>query len=145
MSDLELERDFAHAPEKVWDAWTDPTRVVKWLGPVDWPAVRVDNDVRVGGQWRACLEHDSGEQLWQSGRYLVVDRPRRLEMTFQWEGSNHEDGAGVPTHITVVLEPIPTGTRMRFAQKGLASAKSRDGHTHGWSSSFDRLERELSS
>jgi uncharacterized protein YndB with AHSA1/START domain len=82
--------------------------------------------------------------LWQSGRYLVVEPPERLEFTFAWEGSNHEDGPGVETHVTVILESTAAGgTVMRFSQVGLVSRESVAGHSKGWESTFDRLDRLL--
>lgn len=146
MSDttVEISRELPHPIERVWHAWTDPAFLLKWLGPVHCPAVQVDAEVRVGGRWRARLAGDDGAVLWQSGTYLVVEPPHRLEMTFMWEGTNHEDGPGVETHITVHLETAGQGTRMRFVQTGLVNRKSANGHHHGWSSSFERLGTELS-
>ena len=146
MSDttLELSRELPHSVERVWRAWTDPTFLLKWLGPLDYPAIQVDADVRVGGRWRACLAGRDGKRLWQSGTYLVLEPPHHLEMSFRWEGSNHEDGPGVETRIVVHLEKAGQGTRMRFVQTGLVNRKSTEGHRYGWSSTFDRLHEALS-
>ena len=144
-SGLQLVREFPVARERVWLAWTRPDAIVQWLGPPHWPASQVTADVRVGGTWRACLSAtDSDRRLWQSGRYLVVEPPERLEFTFQWEGANHEDGPGVETHVTVVLVPTADGgTRMQFSQVGLASAQSITGHIQGWEGTFGRLAQFL--
>jgi uncharacterized protein YndB with AHSA1/START domain len=140
-SDLTMTRDFVAPREKVWRAWTTPEAVVRWLGPRHWPAIEVHAEVRPGGAWRACLKSEASEELlWQSGRYLVVTPPERLEFTFAWEGANHEDGPGVQTHVAVALEVLPSGgTRMHFIQTGLVSQNSIDGHAGGWNSTFDRL------
>jgi uncharacterized protein YndB with AHSA1/START domain len=99
----------------------------------------------VGGAWRACLRSKSDDRvLWQSGRYLTVEPPERLEFTFAWEGSTHEDGPGVETRVTVILEPTAAGgTLMRFSQTGLVSRESASGHSKGWESTFERLEQLL--
>ena len=143
--DIKITRDF-HAPrDRVWRAWTQPNAVVRWLGPKHCPAVEVSADVRAGGAWRACLTPGNDKDaLWQSGRYLVVTPPERLEFTFAWEGSNHEDGPGVQTHVTVRLEALASGgTRMHFSQTGLVSAQSAIGHSAGWNSTFERLAEFL--
>jgi uncharacterized protein YndB with AHSA1/START domain len=144
-SDLQITREFSVARERVWRAWTQLDAIVRWLGPSDWPAVEVTADVRVGGAWRACLRSRNDDRLlWQSGRYLVVEPPERLEFTFAWEGSNHEDGPGVETRVTVILEPTASGgTRMRFSQTGLVSRQSAAGHLKGWESTFERLDQLL--
>ena len=57
----------------VWRAWTNPEVMVLWLGPVEWPAVSATQDLRVGGEWRACLRSpDTGQDLWQGGVYREI-------------------------------------------------------------------------
>jgi uncharacterized protein YndB with AHSA1/START domain len=116
------------------------------VGPGFYPAAEFDADVRAGGMWRACLRSgDPGDiDLWQSGRYLVVAPPDRLEFTFAWETMGHEDGPGVETHVVVLLEDLPGGgTRMHFTQTGFLSAKSAGSHSDGWNGTFDRLASYL--
>lgn len=142
---LTIVREFAAARERVWQAFTDPAAIVRWLGPVDWPASEVQADVREGGAWRACLRAVGRDEcLWQSGRYVTIEAPRRLCFTFAWEGDNHEDGLGPQTMVTVVLEEMEAArTRMTFTQAGLSSEQSAGGHTRGWNSCFDRLVQHL--
>jgi len=139
---LTITRDFNAPRERVWRAWTQPDAMIRWHGPNFYPAVELSADVRVGGAWRACLKSDNVEDvvLWQSGRYLVVLPPERLEFTFAWETPNHEDGPGVHTHVIVRLEELAKGgTRMHFSQTGFLSAKSAMSHSVGWNGTFDRL------
>jgi uncharacterized protein YndB with AHSA1/START domain len=139
-------RDF-HAPrERVWRAWTRPDAIIQWHGPEFYRAAEVNADVRVGGAWRACLTSDTvGDVvLWQSGQYLVVTPPERLEFTFAWETPNHEDGPGVQTHVIVRLEELANeSTRMHFSQTGFLSKKSAVSHSSGWNGTFDRLAEFL--
>lgn len=143
---LIITRDF-HAPrERVWRAWIQPDAIIRWHGPEFYRAAEVNADVRVGGAWRACLKSDNVEDvvLWQSGRYLVVTPPDRLEFTFAWETPNHEDGPGVQTHVIVRLEELANGdTRMHFSQTGFLSEKSAISHSTGWNGTFDRLAEFL--
>lgn len=144
---LSLTRVFAAPVERLWQAWARPEEMVRWLGPVEWPASEVRADVRVGGAWRASLTARGGSDvLRQSGRYLEVDPPNLLRLTFQWEGTNHEDGPGVETVVTVRFERLDAGrTRLTLTQEGLATESSASGHTHGWSSTLDRLTAYLHS
>jgi uncharacterized protein YndB with AHSA1/START domain len=143
---LTITRDFRAPRERVWRAWTQPDAMIRWHGPVFYPAVEVKADVRVEGAWRACLQSDKvGDVLlWQSGRYLVVTPPERLEFTFAWETPDHEDGPGVQTHVIVRLEELANGgTRMHFSQTGFLSEKSAISHSAGWNGTFDRLAEFL--
>ena len=143
---LTITRDF-HAPrERVWRAWTQPDAIIRWHGPKFYPAAEISADVREGGAWRACLKSGNVDDvvLWQSGRYLVVQPPERLEFTFAWETPGHEDGPGVETHVIVQLEALADGgTRMHFSQAGFLTAKSAMSHSAGWNGTFDRLAEFL--
>jgi len=137
---LSLQRVFDAPRELVWKAWTTPETMVLWLGPVEWPAVSVAQDLRVGGEWRACLRSpDTGQDLWQGGVYREISPPERLVFTFKWDES-HEDGPPVDTLVTVEFAELPDGrTRMDFTHEGLKSEQSLTGHRHGWTSTFERL------
>lgn len=142
---LRMARTFDAPRALVWRAWSQPEAMVLWMGPVEWPAVRVVSDFRVGGAWRICLRSpQTGEELWQGGVYREIVAPERLVFTFRWEGENHEDGAPVDTLVTVVLTETQDGrTHMDFTHEGLKSEQSLMGHRHGWSSTADRLQAWL--
>jgi uncharacterized protein YndB with AHSA1/START domain len=143
---LVITRDFHASRERIWRAWTQPDAIIRWHGPQFYRAAEFDADVRVGGAWRACLKSDRPEDvlLWQSGQYLVVLPPERLEFTFAWETPNHEDGPGVQTHVIVRLEELANGdTRMHFSQTGFLSENSAISHSSGWNGTFDRLAEFL--
>lgn len=59
---LLIRRRYQASPEDVWDALTDPDRVVRWFLPVT-------GDLRVGGRY--SLEGNA------SGGIVHCDRPRR--------------------------------------------------------------------
>jgi uncharacterized protein YndB with AHSA1/START domain len=143
---LTITRDFPAPRERVWRAWTEPDAPVRWHGPHFYRAAEFSADVRVGGAWRACLKSDNPKDvvLWQSGKYLVITPPERLEFTFAWETPNHEDGPEVQTHVIVRLEELPNGdTRMHFSQTGFRTVQSARSHSAGWEGTFDRLAELL--
>ncbi len=142
---LKLVREFDAPRDLIWLAWTKAEMLIAWLGPVEFPAVHAEQDLRVGGAWRACLKSpETGALLWQGGVYSEIDPPARLVFTFKWEGDNHEDGPPVDTLVSIALAELPGGrTRMEFTQQGLKSEQSLAGHLHGWTSSFDRFDRWL--
>lgn len=141
---LNMQRVFDAPRALVWKAWTTPETMVLWLGPVEWPAVHVSQDLRIGGSWRACLRSPkTGTDLWQGGVYREIVPPERLVFTFKWDES-HEDGPPVDTVVTVVLSETADGrTQMDFTHAGLKSEQSLTGHEHGWTSTLNRLEAFL--
>jgi uncharacterized protein YndB with AHSA1/START domain len=143
---LSIMRVFAAPVERVWQAWIHPDEMVRWLGPVEYPASEMAADMRVGGAWRACLRaRDGADILWQSGHYLDIEPPSLLRFTFRWESANHED-AGVETVVTVRFERLDgERTRLTLIQEGLTSERSVGGHAYGWGSTLDRLAGHLQS
>lgn len=141
---LRMQRIFDAPRALMWKAWTSPEIMVLWLGPVEWPAVHVTQDLRVDGEWRACLRSpETGQDLWQGGVYREIVPPERLVFTFKWDEA-HEDGPPVDTLVTVVFSETDDGcTRMEFTHEGLKSERSLTGHKHGWTSTMDRLEAFL--
>lgn len=141
---LEMRRVFDALRLLVWRAWTLPEMRVQWLGPVEWPMVSGTQDFRVGGEWRACLRSvETDEDLWQGGVFREILEPERLVFTFKWDES-HEDGPPANTLVTVVLSETADGkTVMDFVHEGLKSERSLAGHTHGWTSTFQRLDAYL--
>jgi uncharacterized protein YndB with AHSA1/START domain len=117
----------------VFQVWTDRAHVLNWLGPRDHPAVSFEHDFRIGGAWRACLRSlDGSRTLWQGGTYREIQAPTRLAYSFAWDDSPE-------TLITVDFLPQDGKTRVIFTQTPFETIERREGHRHGWNSSFDRL------
>ena len=85
--------------EQVFDAWTKPEHVTRWmLGPDGYSMPVCEIDLRPGGAFRFVNDGHHGPPF--AGTYAVVERPSRL--VFEAMGS-----VG-----TVTLEAAGTGTRM---------------------------------
>jgi len=77
--EVRLSRVFNASPERIWQAYVDPTQIPKW-----WQDTKVDKlDVRVGGQWR-FVSGDNDEHAFR-GVYKIVDKPHKLARTFEYE------------------------------------------------------------
>jgi uncharacterized protein YndB with AHSA1/START domain len=79
-----VSRQLAAAPERVFDAWLDPAMIGHWMfGPAvrDEEVVRIALDPRVGGAFSFVVRRQ-GDEIEHVGRYLELDRPRRL--AFSW-------------------------------------------------------------
>jgi uncharacterized protein YndB with AHSA1/START domain len=144
-STLRIVRDFECSRERLWSAWMEPAALIEWFGPEHDPASEFSADVRVGGSWRACLRSTTnGRCLWVSGQYREIVPQERLVFTFRWEGSDHEDGPGVETVVTLTFLPQAAElTRLVLCQEGLASNASAAGHADGWLSCLVRLKSYL--
>ncbi len=91
--------------EKVWACWTGPEHITGWnFASDDWCCPRAENDLRVGGLYRARMEAKDGSFGFdfggtydrvdpQSAIGLVMDDTRRVDTTFVPE----KDGTRVTT------------------------------------------------
>lgn len=139
--ELVVSRLFAAPRVLVFRMWTDPAHAIHWWGPKHHPAVELHMDVRPGGVWRNCLRSvETGDLLWHHGVFREVVPPERLVFTFRWE---EEGERGLETLVTVTFAEEGDGTRMTLRQTLFQSAGERDGHTEGWTSTFERLAEHL--
>ena len=80
------------SPERVFEAWIDPALLGRWMfGPAirDEEIVRLVTDPRVGGELSFVVRRGEDE-LDHVGRYLELDRSRRL--AFTWAVAPVTDG-----------------------------------------------------
>ncbi len=136
---LVITRVFDAPPSLVFKLWTDPAHTKHWMGPRGFTKLHLEQDLRPGGAWRACLRpDDGGDDLWQGGVYREVVEPKRLVFTYAWDRENGRRGH--ETLVTVTFAEHQGKTKMTFRQAVFESVAERDGHQGGWTSSFDRLE-----
>jgi uncharacterized protein YndB with AHSA1/START domain len=72
---VEVEVRIDAAPETVFEFFTDPTKMVQWMGRSH------ELDPRPGGTFRCDI---NGRDV-ASGAYLELDPPRRVVFSWGWE------------------------------------------------------------
>lgn len=136
---LTLKRRFKASPEKVFAAWTDPTLLMRWIGPPDIENVSAECDARVGGAYRFVMRGADGETHEVSGVYREVAPNERLVFTWAWRSTPERQSL-----VTVAIRPDGDGAVLTLTHEQFADAEARDRHEHGWGGSLDRLEGLLS-
>ena len=76
-----LERSFACAPERLFDAWTQPEILSKWFAPHPWSVPEAQCDLRIGGASRLIMRGPDRVEFPNVGVYLEIEPGRRLVMT----------------------------------------------------------------
>lgn len=137
---LTLKRRFTAPPARVFEAWTDPQKLVCWFGPPETvpETVRAEMDVRVGGRFRASFTTDAGEYHEVSGVYREVVTNERLSFSWAWYTMPERESL-----VTVTLQPDGNGTLLTLHHERFFDEAARDGHNRGWSGTLDRLEQFL--
>lgn len=138
-------RDFAAPRERVWDAWTNPAVMARWLHPetLVTPRESVSVDLRVGGRYTYTMRiEETGQEFPTAGKYLAVEEPHRLDFT--WGSPDNVDDA---PRVSIEFEEIDAdNTRMTFALTGIPNDSGSDASAYdGWSSAFTVLEGEFAS
>jgi len=134
---VQLTRVIAADPETVFRAWTEVEHMTRWSAPEGMDIPFVEVDLRVGGSFRLTMRNAEGEEFKAFGEYRVVDPPRRVSYTWDWENPEFQMGETV---ITVDFLPVDGGTEVVMRHELLPTEKFAADHTHGWMSCLNRLE-----
>jgi uncharacterized protein YndB with AHSA1/START domain len=139
MSSLTIVKTIAARPEIVFDAMIEPEGLKTWIGPDDGPVLIAESDGRIGGKFRLRFKMLDESEHEATGEYLVVERPSKLAMTWQWQ--NHEDRT--ISRIDVALRAVGQGTELTFTHSQLPNDEEREGHRKGWNGALEKLARVL--
>jgi uncharacterized protein YndB with AHSA1/START domain len=136
---VRIERTFAASPEEVFDAWTSAEVMRRWLhvGP-DWETPVADVDLRVGGKIRVVMRRPDGREAGARGEYTLIDRPRRLVMTWTFD-----DDPSTEQLIELSFSESGGSTTVQMVNSGISTDERRDGQEEGWRGCLDELERAL--
>lgn len=113
------------APERVFDFFTQPDLMVRWMG--DFARL----DPRAGGDFHVDIR---GVPV--RGAYLEVERPTRLLISWGHAGSERlPPGAST---VEIRLRSVADGTRVEIVHRDLPEPEAA-GHPRGWRVFLDRL------
>jgi uncharacterized protein YndB with AHSA1/START domain len=136
---VRIERTFDAPAEVVFDAWTSPEVMRRWFHcEPDWETPQAEVDLRVGGKVRVVMRRPDGTEVGASGEYTLIDRPRRLQMTwtFDDEPSNRQ-------RIELSFSESEGSTTVVMVNRGISTAERRDAQHDGWEGCFDELGKAL--
>ncbi|MDN3352917.1 SRPBCC domain-containing protein [Actinomadura sp. DC4] len=83
---IDVVREFAAPPARVFRAWTDPALVARWLVPHGVEMTVLEFDARSGGSYRYVHREDSGAEHRFRGVFHTVVPDERIIQTFEYEG-----------------------------------------------------------
>ena len=134
---VRIERTFAASADDVFDAWTSPEVMRRWLHPApDWETPEAEDDLRVGGKVRVVMRRPDGTEIEMLGEYTLIDRPHRLVMTWTFDDD--------PTNeqlIELSFSEAEGSTTVLLINSGISTDQRRDAQDWGWRGCLDQLER----
>lgn len=117
-------------PVTVFAAFTDSAVLVQWWWPERFQT-DIGTDPVSGGAFHLRSEVVG---MGVSGRYLEVEEPTRLVLTWQW------DGEPETSEVTIELRPVgPVGCEVVVTHSANPDPATRDSHGAGWISCLGRL------
>jgi uncharacterized protein YndB with AHSA1/START domain len=123
--------------ERVFEAWLDPASLAAWMRPAGTTDATAEVDPRVGGKFRIVMARGP-EQYEHTGKYLVIEPPRRLPFTWISQATDHR-----PTAVTIELLEREGGTELVLTHRQLPSSQI-ESHRSGWSDIMQELQGRLS-
>ena len=140
--ELTITHEFNAPAARVFKALTDPALIVKWWGPKQYTTVVDKLEAKSGGQWRYIHRGADGQEFAFHGVFHLIDSPRRIVQTFEYEGQ-----AGHVALESMTLEERG-GKTLITAQSVFQSVEDRDGMIQsgmesGARESYERLEELL--
>jgi uncharacterized protein YndB with AHSA1/START domain len=118
---------------KVFAAFTTPAILAKWFAPGTRQAEAKELDVRPGGRYAIVMKGET-DQPTAVGEYREVVNGTKLVFTWGWDGDPSQ-----PTLVTVTFADKGKGTEVVLVHERFATTQSRDSHSEGWQSIFDKL------
>lgn len=157
---FEINRSFDTSIDEMFNMWTAPEHMAKWVAPAGFTVKYNHIDVKNGG--KAFYSMSNGKEMTMYGRcqYIEINRPDRIVYTQQFCDENenitrHPMSATWPqsmlTTVTLTAEgPDRTRVTLTWEEDGEWSAEemetfinARAGMTAGWTGSLDKLEEYL--
>jgi uncharacterized protein YndB with AHSA1/START domain len=155
-----INRSFNAPRELLYEMWTNPEHVAKWLPPTGMDMRFLHSDIRPGGGTFWMMTNHVDLTFYGRAEYLEMSPPERIVYTQEFcdregEPSRHPQVPLWParmltivdltvegpdqTRVTVTWEPIGNVT----AEELRTFLEERAGMTQGWTGSFDKLESLL--
>ncbi len=143
--DIVVKRRFDAPVALVWQCYTDPALVRRWLlGPPGWSMTVCEIDLRVGGAYRYRWRNDTdGIEFGIAGVFRQIDPERLIRHSEQ-----PEDAPDMPeSHCRIDFIPSAEATELVMTMT-YGSAEIREqvlatGMTDGMGMSFDLLDAVL--
>jgi uncharacterized protein YndB with AHSA1/START domain len=126
---LELERAIPADVETIFSFWTDPDRLVRWMGR------RAEIEASLGGLFIVDL---TGDDI-VLGRVVLIEPPSRLELAWGWGGEREPSIDPGSSRVALTLESGRGSTTIRLTHRDVPPSHL------GWQAKFwqhhlDRLK-----
>ena len=140
MTDLtvSLNKEINAAITTVFDAWLDPKTLSQFIMPM--PGMEqsdVKNDPQAGGNFEIVMKVGD-EKVPHTGKYLEIDRPKKL--VFTWQSPASLDDSTVTLNFTEIDD---NKTNIELTHIRFIDEEHRSNHEGGWGNILDTLNQVI--
>lgn len=140
-----IERSFAASPSRLYEAFTQPRQLAKWVWGNYVKECRAETDLRINGQMQIETDDGTGFKPAMRGIYLVIVPGKKLIHTVHWDGDvGYNRNGKDPVDEVVVVDFLreKKGCKLRYLHMGLPDdGGSAGGHEKSVRATLDFLER----
>lgn len=142
--EIVMTRQFAAPRAMVFEAWTKPELLKRWLsGPSGWTMTVCKIDLKVGGEYRYEWTHENGQKMGMGGEYREIVPREKLVATERFDEAWYPGAAVTTTTLTERNGVTTLETRVFYDSKEARDGVLRSPMESGVSASYDRLEKLL--
>src|SRR5712691_5974117 len=144
--EIAMTRVFDAPRSLVFDAWTKPELLRRWLGVFgDWSFAVCEVDLKVGGAYRFVWRRSDGTEMGMGGIYRDIVRPERIVATEKFDAPSY---AGDALDTTLLLEQGGKTTvtmTVLYASRAVRDGVLKSPMESGMAKSYDKLAELLAS
>jgi uncharacterized protein YndB with AHSA1/START domain len=138
--EVRMTRPFDALRQRVYEAYTRPDLLKRWLGPEGFEFTICDNDVTVGGRYRWLWRNAQGHELGMRGEYLKIVRPEEIVRSEIFEQSSNLIETIGRLRLTEQDGRTLAITDVLFPTRESRDAALAAGMDKGVAASFERLD-----
>jgi uncharacterized protein YndB with AHSA1/START domain len=144
--EISMIRSFNAPRDLVFDAWTKPELLKRWLGVRGgWSLAICEIDLKVGGKYRWVWRHKDGKEMGMGGVYREIVSPERIVSTEKFDDPWYE-GEAIVTLTLIEQKGKTTITEsILYDSKEIRDAVLKSPMESGVAESFNLLEQLLAS
>lgn len=141
---LQVKRIINAPVEKVFKAWTDQDQAKAWLSPESHTVDDAQIEAKTGGIYKIVMRDSKGNTPTTIGHIKELVPNKKLVFTWEWKGGNMGSEADGETIVSLEFKAVSADkTELTLTHELFKSEKSKQGHTQGWESVYNRLEKFL--
>ena len=144
--EIAMTRVFDAPRSLVFDAWTKPELLKRWLGVRGgWTFAVCEVDLKVGGAYRFVWRGPDGREMGMGGVYREIVRPERLVATEKFDESWYEGDALDTTTFVERGGKTTATTTVRYVSQEVRDAVLKTPMLTGVAESYDKMAEVLAS